>query len=92
METRFIDQYAILHFSAGVIAYFLKIDISLWFILHAIFELIQGTRTPVPFINKNILSWPSGVYTPETMINRLGDQLMATLGWLCAYWLDKKFS
>ena len=89
----FTDQFSLLHFASGVIAYFWGVPIVWWFVLHALFELFEDTPTGVYLVNKlfgNI--WPGGgKKVPDSFTNsELGDNFYAMLGWIVSSWLDKQ--
>ena len=46
------DQFSLLHFSVGVVVYFWGIDFKTWFIVHALFELLENTKYGVAFIDE----------------------------------------
>jgi len=89
MGANFIDQYAYLHFAAGIIAYFWGISLTVWIILHILFELVENTQTGIYIINRYLTFWPGGKPQPDAIINTVGDTLLAALGWISAYYLDK---
>lgn len=86
-----IDQYTLLHFATGVMAYFWGIEFKVLMIIHTIFELSENTGTGMAIINK-ITFWPGGKTAPDSNINILGDTLGAAAGWWSAYHLDKIYS
>lgn len=88
MGKKLVDQYSLLHFSSGVLAYFFGIKFWIWFILHLAFELIENTQTGMNIINNNFKFWPGGKPYADTIINSIGDQIFAMLGWYVAYKLD----
>jgi len=90
MGNRLFDQYTYLHFAVGILVYFWDISLLNWFILHTIFEITENTQTGINFINKYIVFWPGGKTKPDSIINIIGDTSGAILGWLSAYYLDKK--
>jgi len=83
-----IDQFSLLHFSVGVVVYFFGIDIMTWFILHALFELIENSGHGVHFIDNNLTFWPGGKKAPDYLINSIGDQIFAMIGFVVAMMLD----
>lgn len=93
MGVYFFDQYSILHFASGIIAYFFRIKLKNWIIMHVLFEYFENTQYGINFINtelKNI--WPGGKNKPDTFLNSMiGDNFFAILGWCIAYYLDTKF-
>lgn len=95
MGFRLFDQYTLLHAASGVIAYFLGLSFTHWFIIHALFEYVENTAHGVKFINRHLTFWPGGKPEPDAPINQLGDQVGALIGWLVAAVLDhygKKFN
>jgi hypothetical protein len=93
MGFQFADQYSLLHFSVGVIAYFWNINLLLATIIHAAFEYLENTKTGIHLINKYIIdpgyfSWPGEKHIADTAINMLGDNIFFILGWVLSYLLD----
>jgi hypothetical protein len=90
MGIYFADQYSLLHFAVGVIAYFWGIKLKYWILMHVSFEIIENSQMGMNFINKNLKDyWPGKKEFPDTFINSmLGDNFFAILGWLIAYFLD----
>ena len=88
MGTLLFDQYSLLHFSVGVIAYFFGFSIIQWTIIHIMFELIENTQTGMFIINKYFKFWPGGKNYSDSFINSFGDVFIGTIGWLLAYLLD----
>ena len=84
MGIYFTDQFSLLHFATGIIAFFWKISFMNWFIIHLIYELITNTRVGIKFIN-NYTAWPGGKLDYDTPINIIGDQTWGLIGWLFAY-------
>ena len=89
MGTKFFDQYSILHFATGIVAYFWGFKWWLWLIIHSLFEYLENTDTGIDFINTFIKWWPGGKPYPDYTINSIGDSVFAVLGWLLAYAFDK---
>jgi len=88
MGKQLFDQYTLLHFCVGVVIYFWGIKLSTWMILHVIFEFIENTDLGMNFINTFLSFWPGGKYQSDMSMNKLGDNVGAFAGWLCAYYLD----
>jgi len=83
------DQYSLLHFSTGVVAYFWGLKFPTWAFAHLIFEIIENTQLGMKFIN-NLYFWPGGGKpSADTFINILGDNIAGILGWMVAKYLDK---
>lgn len=93
MGKYFADQYSLLHFSVGIIAYFWNVPFTLAFILHMIFEIVENTKFGMSIINNffvsdTILSWPGGKDIPDTLTNTIGDNVFFALGWIVSRYLD----
>ena len=89
MGNQLLDQYSLIHFASGVVAYFWGITAPYWFVAHAGFELAENTKTGMDFINKNLTWWPGGKPRADNLTNILGDNVCAMVGWVCAYQLDE---
>jgi hypothetical protein len=89
MGTKIFDQYTLLHFATGVIAYFWGISFPFFFILHTLFELVENTKQGMNFINNYFPHWPGGKPQANTIVNRIGDTIGAVIGWFTSYFLDK---
>ena len=91
MGNLIFDQYTLLHFAVGVVAYFFDINFLLWFIIHTIFEVVENTPYGINFINRYLFFWPGGKPKADSIVNSVGDTLGAMLGWLCAKALDNQY-
>lgn len=90
MGFRFLDQYSLLHFSVGVVAYFWGVPFLVWFIIHIAFEIIENSSGGILGINKYFSGiWPGGKSESDNLKNIIGDQLVASLGWIIAWYIDK---
>jgi hypothetical protein len=91
MNVDIFDQYSLVHFVAGFTSYFLKINLSTWFVIVALFEFIQNSQQKwLGSLKETILSKITPFsQQPETMINSIGDLLCAVLGWISAYYLGR---
>lgn len=90
MGLRFLDQYSLLHFATGIVAYFFGISFTNWMIMHTIFELLENTETGMSLINRYVGTlWPGGKPYADAFINSVGDTVATAIGWLVAYWLDE---
>lgn len=87
MGDYFIDQYSLLHFAVGIVAYFFGFNFKFWFWLHAFFELVENLQPIMNFTN-NLGFWPGGKYRADSLINRFGDQVFAIIGWYLAFYID----
>lgn len=88
MGTYIFDQFSLLHFSSGVIAYFFGVPISLWVLIHSLFEFSENTELGVHTINTYLKFWPGGKPTSDSIENIIGDTISALVGWIIAYQLD----
>jgi hypothetical protein len=88
----FADQYSLLHFSSGVVAYFFNIHFVVWMLFHIVFELVENSEAGMNFINNHFPFWPGGKPMSDTPLNMLGDNVFAALGWIVAYILDEQGS
>lgn len=87
MGTRFADQFSLLHFAAGVVAYFFGIPFLVWVILNLLFEIAENSPQGIRLIN-SFSFWPGGKPYPDSLINIIGDIFFIILGWGAAYLLD----
>jgi hypothetical protein len=86
------DQYSLLHFATGVIAYFWSISLLLVIIGHILFEYIENTNIGMNFINKYFLQWwPGGKTHPDNLLNRTSDTVFTGLGWIVSFYLDRAY-
>ena len=92
MVNTFFDQYSLLHFASGVVAYFWGVPRNVWFFVHFVFEIIENTATGIRLINEVFTWWPGGKSQPDTILNIIGDNLFAFLGWVCASQLDEFYT
>ena len=90
MGTKFADNYSLLHFAVGVIFYFFNIDVFTSVVVHIIFEYLENTETGMKFINNCLPFWPGGKSYRDSLINSIGDTVFFALGWLVAWYVNKK--
>jgi Na+/phosphate symporter len=90
MGKMLIDQYSLLHFATGVIAYFFGISSSYWLILNILFEFIENSAIGVKIIDQYIKVWPGGKKSSDYILNSTSDIIFCMLGWYIAFILDKK--
>ena len=90
MGNRFLDQYSILHFASGAIAYFWDVPSTTWFIAHITFEVAENSEPGMRFIRNSLTWWPGGKPRADEFINIVGDTAAAMLGWYTAYKLDER--
>ena len=89
MGNAFLDQYSLLHFATGIVAYFWDVEFIMWTIMHIGFELVENTSQGMKFINNYLTWWPGGKPKADAWINIIGDNMSAMLGWWCASLLDE---
>ena len=89
MGEQLFDQYSLLHFASGIIAYFFGISWALWFLIHTIFEFTENTELGISFINSRLNFWPGGKPRADAFINSVGDTISAVIGWFTAYLIDR---
>lgn len=87
MGVHFLDQYSLLHFASGVVAYFFGIPLVWWFVINIVFETFENSQLGMDVIQK-ISFWPGGKPYRDSNLNILGDILCVLIGWGAAYFLD----
>jgi hypothetical protein len=80
----FTDKFSLLHLATGIVAYYWSISFVLWFSIHVLYEIIENTTWGMSLINR-ITLWPGGKNKADSLLNQLGDQFYALLGWLIAH-------
>jgi hypothetical protein len=89
MGIKIFDQYSLLHFSTGCVAYFFGITLFWWIILHTLFEIIENSPNGVKFIDQYLKFWPGGKKSPDNLLNSCSDLVFAIIGHQIAKKLDK---
>lgn len=89
----FLDQYSLIHFSVGVLAYFWNFNFLPAVTLHLTFEIIENTQFGMNFLNKyfpkdGLFRWPGGKTAPDGLINFIGDNFSFVIGYLLAELLN----
>jgi len=93
MGLRVFDQYSLLHFAVGIIAYFWSVSLLLLIIIHIVFEYIENTQWGMKVINIYFIGWwPGGKTHSDNLINKTSDTVCSGLGWLFANYVDKVYS
>ena len=87
MGKKILDQYTLLHFAIGIIAYFWNISLKTTFIAHTLFELLENTNYGIKLIN-NFPFWPGGKPRADTVQNQIGDTIGTIIGWITAKSFD----
>ena len=89
MGVKLLDQYSLLHFSMGVVAYFWSISFFLLIVIHIIFEYIENTPWGMNIINTYFIRWwPGGKPYPDNLLNQTSDIVCSAIGWAVAYYVD----
>ena len=92
MGNTLFDQYSLLHFSVGVVAYFWSVSFSMIMIIHILFEVIENTSFGMNLINTYFKRWwPGGKPYPDSLVNSISDTIFTGFGWLVSYQLDKMY-
>jgi hypothetical protein len=86
------DQYSILHFATGILAYFWGVGLYLTMMVHILFELFENTTYGMWFINNWLPFWPGGKDHADSLVNNISDTLFTGVGWIISYKLDKYYS
>jgi hypothetical protein len=88
-----VDQYSLLHFAVGIIAYFWSVSLLLLIVIHILFEYIENTQWGMKVINTYFIGWwPGGKTHSDNLINQTSDTVFSGLGWLFAKYVDKVYS
>jgi hypothetical protein len=86
------DQFSLLHFASGIIAYFWGLPFVWWVVIHAVFEIVENTKIGMQFINKYFTAWPGGKQHPDSFMNSMiGDNISSIVGWIFASSIDKYY-
>jgi hypothetical protein len=89
MGTNILDQYSLLHFASGIVAYFFGIGFVKWNVMHGTFEILENTEMGMNIINNNFTFWPGGKPYPDSFVNSMiGDNLSSAVGWKFAEYVD----
>jgi hypothetical protein len=91
MGVFFTDNYSLLHFANGILLYYFGFSFILMSLIHIIFEVVENSNYGMMII-RNIKIWPGGKESADTLINNLGDQFYASLGWLLSYYINKFYN
>jgi hypothetical protein len=90
MGLKVFDQYSILHFAVGVVAYFWSISLFTIIVIHILFEFIENTPIGMNLINTYFLGWwPGGKTHPDNLLNKTSDVIFTGFGWIVSYHIDK---
>jgi hypothetical protein len=85
------DQYSLLHFATGVVAYFWGMPFATFFALHVLFEAVENTQWGMYAITRYVKAWPGGKYHADSLVNSVSDQFFASLGWIVSRYADEYY-
>lgn len=88
MGSKAVDQYSLLHFAVGIVAYFWGLSWQLLLFLHILFELVENTPQGMYFITTYISLWPGGKPRADSIINMISDNIFSIIGWFVARYAD----
>ncbi len=91
MGYHWVDQYSLLHFAVGVLAYFWGVSFYITMMLHILFELFENTTYGMWFINKMFPIWPGGKEHADSIVNNISDIIFTGIGWIVSQRLDKYY-
>jgi hypothetical protein len=81
MGKAWFDEYTLLHFAVGTVAYYWGISLFTLTVLHIIFEVLENTEKGMEIIRSFPL-WPGGKTHADSIINQVSDTLASILGWM----------
>lgn len=76
-----IDQFSLLHFAAGIVAYFWGFSALHTLAFHVLFEWSENTMIGMKYINEYFPLWPGGKPYADSLLNQISDTLMTMIGW-----------
>lgn len=89
MGQQFADQYSLLHWAVGILAYFWGFGFIASMVIHTLFEWAENTHTGIRFINETLHGiWPGGKPKADSLRNCVGDTVFFGAGWFSAKILD----
>lgn len=88
MGLRAIDQFSLLHFAAGILAYFWGLPAIWTLILHIVFEWVENTKVGMKFINEYFPIWPGGKPYADSLLNQFTDTVFTMIGWYVSQYAD----
>ena len=81
MGTAWLDEYTLLHFAVGIVAYYWGVSLVTLTLLHIVFEAIENTEKGMTFIRSFPL-WPGGKSHADTWNNQISDVMASAFGWI----------
>jgi hypothetical protein len=91
MGTKLLDKFTYLHFANGILVYYWGMSLTVWLIIHTIFETLENSAIGIHFIDNYLTLWPGGKLIADSYINRIGDTIGAIFGWLSALCVTNYF-
>ena len=90
MGIHLFDQFTLLHFATGVLAYFWSVPPLTFIIAHTVFEIVENTEIGVNFMNIFYVQLKGGTkLQADTLLNSIiGDTIGGLAGYFGAQWLD----
>ncbi len=79
-----LDQYSLLHYAVGVVAFFLDIRLSIALAIHIVFEVAENSTRVAAFLN-TLPFWPGGKAASDSLLNTTTDNVVFVLGWFTAW-------
>lgn len=83
-----IDQFSLLHFAVGIVAYFWGFSAIHTFLFHVVFEWAENTKIGMKFINEQFPIWPGGKPYADSLVNQISDTIMTMIGWYISQYAD----
>ena len=84
MGFAYYDQYSLLHFASGVLAFFWGVSLEVWILLNILYEIIENSQSGYKFIKNRIKQWPGGKQYSDSKLNSLSDIIFCVIGYLIA--------
>jgi hypothetical protein len=83
-----IDQFSLLHFAAGIIAYFWGFSALHTLVFHILFEWAENTKLGMKCINEQFPLWPGGKPYADSLLNQFTDTVFTMSGWYLSQLAD----
>ena len=85
MGVALFDKFSVLHFSTGMLWYYLGFNMISLLIVHIIFEIVENSKPGMLIINKYFKLWPGGKPRSDSIVNIIGDIIISLIGFIIAY-------
>ena len=82
------DQFSLLHFATGIIAYFWGLPAIYTLGFHIVFEWAENTKVGMNLINNYFPLWPGGKPYADSLLNQFTDTVMTMIGWYISQYID----